>query len=331
MRLPNGMGSAYKMQGARRKPWIARKTVGYDDSGKQLYKIVGYFKTKKEAIEALGKTSNLSFNGSTKMLTVQEMFDKALPRENYSENTQIMYKSVFNKYCQEIKKLNYDRLTLAKMQSITDSASASSSKTVFSVFRLLDNYALEFDYIQKGYSSFIRVRKPQTTHIKEPFTYEEIRIIEESESPLAEVLMIYLYTGFRKQELLQLKKSSVFLDNDIPYIIGGSKTEAGKNRTIPIHSRILPIVRKFYINSNSDYLIKDITDKRIKTFLKNHNMNHCIHETRHTFRSELDRLNINKVTIDRLLGHANESIGEKVYTHKTLRELKEAIEQLRYK
>jgi transcriptional regulator with XRE-family HTH domain len=131
---------------------------------------------------------------------------------------------------------------------------------------------------------------------------------------------------------LDLNVSEVYLMGyDIPYIIGGSKTEAGKNRTIPIHSRILPIVRKFYINNDSDYLIKDITDKRIKTFLKNHNMSHCIHETRHTFRSELDRLNINKVTIDRLLGHANESIGEKVYTHKTLRELKEAIEQLRYK
>ena len=330
MRLPNGMGSAYKMQGTRRKPWLARKTVGYNEAGKQLYKIVGYFTTKKEAIEALGKASNLSYNGTNKMLAVQEMFDKALTRENYSENTKIMYKSIFNKYFQEIKKLNYDKLTLAKMQSITDNAVASSSKTVFSVFRLMDNYALEFDYIQKGYSTFIRVRKPPIKHIKVPFTYKEIQALEEIKNPIAEILMVYLFTGFRKQELLKLKKSNVFLNTEIPYFIGGSKTEAGKNRTIPIHSKIMPIVEKF-LNNDSDYLVKDITDTKIKTFLKKHNLKHCIHETRHTFRSELDRLNINKVLIDRLLGHQTESVGEKVYTHKTLKELKEAIEKLTYK
>lgn len=331
MRLPNGMGSAYKMQGTRRKPWIARKTVGYNNSGKQLYKIVGYFKTKKEAVEALGKASNLSYNGTDKMLTVQEIFDKALTRENYSENTKIAYKSTFNKYFQEIKKLNYDKMTLAKMQSITDTATASQSKTVFCVFRLLDNYALEFDYIQKGYSNFIRTRNSPVTHIKEPFTHEEIKAISKIKEPIAEILLIYLYTGFRKQELLKLKKSNVYLNSEIPYFIGGSKTEAGKNRTIPIHSRILPIIKKFYINSKSDYLINDVTDTRIRTFLKSHNLKHCIHETRHTFRSELDRLNINKVLIDRLLGHQTESVGERVYTHKTLLELKQAIEKIKYR
>ncbi|STO37556.1 Uncharacterised protein [Gallibacterium anatis] len=31
MRLPNGYGSVFKLSGKRRKPFIARKTIGYDE------------------------------------------------------------------------------------------------------------------------------------------------------------------------------------------------------------------------------------------------------------------------------------------------------------
>lgn len=30
MKLANGMGSVYKLSGRRRKPWVARKTKGWD-------------------------------------------------------------------------------------------------------------------------------------------------------------------------------------------------------------------------------------------------------------------------------------------------------------
>ena len=55
-------------------------------------------------------------------------------------------------------------------------------------------------------------------------------------------------------------------------------------------------------------------------------MDHIIHETRHTFRSLLDSAGGNKICIDLLMGHSIQGgIGEKVYTHKTIQELKETI------
>ena len=54
MRLPNGYGSVYKLSGKnRRKPYIARRTIGWDDNGKQLYATIGYYRTKAEALQAL--------------------------------------------------------------------------------------------------------------------------------------------------------------------------------------------------------------------------------------------------------------------------------------
>jgi integrase len=55
------------------------------------------------------------------------------------------------------------------------------------------------------------------------------------------------------------------------------------------------------------------------------NMNHTPHECRHTFRSRLDSKGGNKVCIDLLMGHKSREVGERIYTHKTIDELKETV------
>lgn len=47
MKLPNGFGTVYKMQGNRRRPYVAKKTI----QGKQ--KAIGYFETFDEAMACL--------------------------------------------------------------------------------------------------------------------------------------------------------------------------------------------------------------------------------------------------------------------------------------
>lgn len=55
------------------------------------------------------------------------------------------------------------------------------------------------------------------------------------------------------------------------------------------------------------------------------NFHHTLHECRHTFSSRLDSHGANKVCIDLLMGHKSKDTGERVYTHKTIEELKGAI------
>ena len=57
-------------------------------------------------------------------------------------------------------------------------------------------------------------------------------------------------------------------------------------------------------------------------------LTHTHHECRHSFRSRLDSAGANKRCIDLLMGHKSKDVGERVYTHKTLDELREAIELL---
>ena len=52
MKMANGTGSITKESGNRRRPWRARVTESFD-GGKQRFRTIGYYSTKKEALLAL--------------------------------------------------------------------------------------------------------------------------------------------------------------------------------------------------------------------------------------------------------------------------------------
>jgi len=116
-------------------------------------------------------------------------------------------------------------------------------------------------------------------------------------------------------------------------IKGGIKTEAGKNRLVPIHSKIAGFVHR-RVSEGGEYLFT-YKGKKVSTgqyyalwgeVMKQAGLSHTPHECRHTFRSRLDSLNANKVCIDRIMGHKSNDVGERIYTHKTIQELKNTIE-----
>ena len=145
-------------------------------------------------------------------------------------------------------------------------------------------------------------------------------------------MLILLYSGWRITELLTLKSENVDLEHGT--MKGGIKTRNGKDRVVPIHSKIQPFVEQ-WMNRGTEYLITDkdgkkMTDTQYRSYFKaimeQLGFSHCPHECRHTLRSRLDSAGANKKCIDMILGHKSKDVGERVYTHKTVAELKAAIE-----
>lgn len=62
MRLPNGYGSITKLSGKRRKPFMVRITTGYDNEGKQLMSVLGYYTTRNEALAMLAEYNKNPYN-----------------------------------------------------------------------------------------------------------------------------------------------------------------------------------------------------------------------------------------------------------------------------
>lgn len=157
-------------------------------------------------------------------------------------------------------------------------------------------------------------------------------------------ILIQCYMGWRPQELAKLRIEEVNLSEQ--YIIGEMKTDAGKNRVVPIHPRIKSLVQKNYnqaINLGSIYLFNDpdavkggmtITyDKyagrftKIMTALK-FREDHRPHDPRKTFITMAKKAEVDEYVIKRLIGHRVTDITESVYTERGIEWLRKEIEKI---
>lgn len=344
MKLPNGFGSVYKMSGKRRKPFMARKTIGWDTNeetctAKQKYQIIGYYETRKDALVALSDFNANPYDINASKVTFAEMFEKFTDQSGYeklSHSSKNSYKAAY-KRCEPIEGVKFVDLRKPHLQSCIDNitdAGWGTRKKVKVLFTQLYKLARESDVIEKDYSEFVTIGKNNEPSSKIPFTQEEINLIKKhlDEIEYLDTILILLYTGLRVNEMLALKTIDVDLDNET--MKGGSKSYAGINRIIPIHPILLPHIKKYY-NAENEYLITYIDGKKISygnyrdtywdKIMEVLNMKHLPHECRHTFVSMMDSAGVNPMIIKRIVGHAGNGITEKVYTHKDIIELKAGI------
>lgn len=118
------------------------------------------------------------------------------------------------------------------------------------------------------------------------------------------------------------------------YIIRDSKTEAGRNRAVPISRKALPYFKLWMDKPGKTLITVDdgaaLSYHRFRTRFDNvmdaTSCHHTPHECRHTCATMLDNAGANETAVKRILGHASQGITKGVYTHKSLHELKKAID-----
>ena len=122
-----------------------------------------------------------------------------------------------------------------------------------------------------------------------------------------------------------MEKDAVDLDE------GSLQIRQAKNaqsvRTIPIHSKVRPLIEKA-LKSDGNLLFG--FSKTHFDYFVNQCLNHKPYDTRHTFASKANELKIEKLTIQRIMGHKPESVLEQAYIHLSLKELSDAIECIIY-
>lgn len=341
MRNPNGYGSITKLGGNRRKPYWIRKTVGFDDIGNPISKTIGFAETKEEANIILAEYNKNPFDVDATKMTLSNLFDLLIEKKQnrLSEATLNSIKAAF-KYAKKYQSWKYVDIKAIHMQDVIDSCNKNyaTQGRIKNMFYHLDRFALEIDLPIKNYSTLIEVdSSPETS--RKPFTKEEIQTVWEAYQQALkdndldriytfELVLMYLYTGFRFNELKKLKMADIDLENKT--LIGGLKTKSGKNRLIPIHSRIYSIFEKWYDPSREEFISDTNYEvrKRWEKYLKELGIDKTPHECRHTFETLLDAKNANRRCIDLLMGHTSKDIGNRVYNHKTIEELRETIELL---
>ncbi|MDR2045203.1 MAG: tyrosine-type recombinase/integrase [Clostridium sp.] len=331
---PNGYGTVAKLSGNRRKPFVARKTKGWDERGYPVYETIGYYPTREAGLIALAQFNNQPWDVDKEKTTLEELFklwlEKKAPKLGTSNRQSL--KSAF-KHCSKLFKMKYTAVKSYHMQEVIDNCGFgySTQSAIKNLFGHLDRFALELDIVTRCYSDLLTSEPiPETS--KKPFTDDEIeRLWAIQNEPWVDSVLVFLYTGFRISELLDLKCADVDLEQGT--IKGGTKTRAGKDRLVPVHSRIAEFVHRRVLEGGQ-YLFplnghKCATSQYYAIWggiMERINAQHTVHECRHTFRSRLDSAGANKRCIDLIMGHKSKDVGERVYTHKTIQELKDAIE-----
>jgi integrase len=151
---------------------------------------------------------------------------------------------------------------------------------------------------------------------------------------LRSTVIIALFTGLRKKELLNLKREHIYMDRDIIRIEEG---KGGYRRFVPLHSTAKREVAKLLLKGKSDYLIHDKQGKQFLDIKKSFNsavkraalQNVHFHDLRRTFGTlgAIDA-RIDEKAMQKLLGHASIETTMKHYVMSTEEHEKEAIQRL---
>ena len=324
MKLPNGFGSVYKLTGNRRRPFVVKKTI----QGKQ--KALGYFETHDAALSFLLRVNHEPHGSTATFADVYQQWQvgkwPAISKSSQSAYG-ISFRHLSRLHDKTMSRLKYLDLQAA-MDDVRQVAGYSTQKKCWVLMGQLFQYAIKREIATTDYSRYVEIDKHVTVYIKRPFTTREInRLWRACDSDVVQDILILIYTGLRIGEYLALRPQDIktrerYLD------IRHSKTEAGVRR-VPIARKILPFleVRKArkYVCESPTY---DSFRRRFSTVLASFSMHHTPHECRHTLASMLDSAGVNDVCIKMILGHARRGVTQAVYTHKTLRELRKAIDRV---
>lgn len=202
----------------------------------------------------------------------------------------------------------------------------------------LCSYSMEYHIIDTNYASLAKLPKMESGKIR-AFTDLEFAKLEKNWQTTTggDACYVLCYTGLRVTELCQLTKFSY--DPKAKMLRGGLKTDAGKDRPIPVHPKILPIIEEWHKAStgplyprpdgkayNKDTFAKGVWKPCMQSLGLSDEL--TPHSARHTFGTRMSAAGVRPEDIQRIMGHADYSMTANVYINQDESALRDAIAQM---
>ena len=333
MKLPPKFGSITKLKGNRRRPYMVRITTGKVvnfDTQKAYNKrtVLGYYATKSEAIKALADYNANPYNLDRTKVTIREIWDQIKNKIDVSADRLKKYESNFEKYVAPIADQRIADVKTGTLQDLFDAIpyGYSTQSITRAVLNHIYIYALQNDIVAQNYVEYWKLEQAETQIKRDLYTADEIAAIwKESERPEYAFTLILLYEGTRIKELREMSKKSVNLAENTLEIVEGKNIQS--RRVIPIHGHVRPLIEAA-MKSKGDRLF-DFSKTHYDYFVKQC-LGHKPYDTRHTFASKANEVGLQRLIIQRIMGHKPESVLEQSYIHLTIEELSEAINRIEF-
>lgn len=241
------------------------------------------------------------------------------------ESTNAAYKN-----CDRLHHQVFRDLKLDDLQSCLDECplKKSSLELIATLLKQMYKFAMPRKLCNENFAQYLTMPDAEDDEHGVPFTDDELKKLwENKEDPTVEMILIMCYSGFRILAYTTMKT-----DLEEMYFQGGVKTAAGKNRIVPIHSAIQPLVVERL--ERDEKLLDEWTDgfrRRMYRKLKKLGIEkHTPHDCRHTFSRLCEKYSVRETDRKRMLGHSfGSDITNGIYGHRTLEELRVEIEKIK--
>lgn len=345
-RRANGTGTVAKLSGNRSRPWEARVA---GEGGKR--ECLGYFATKAEAEEALDTYNAQRKTGSAPPpgqlhVTLGQVWDAWSAQElvdagkSKRGNYEMPWKRIVSQWADTpIRKINIDGWQEMINADVGLGTAPSTVAKTAALIHALCRYAMERDYIIKDYSQFIKLPAMEAKMEKGALSREQIGSLKKMVAdhvPYADTVLALSYTGFRVEEFLSLTPSDYHPEYG-GYLQGGSKTEAGKDRIVPVHPLIKPIIEE-WMAKGGETIFCGKGGKRLRVDTYRYNFKKVVsaleipqaspHWCRYTFSTMLHEAGVDELTQKWLMGHSTDKDITHHYTKSTIEQLVAAVNKL---
>ena len=226
--------------------------------------VLGTFATPGEAVQALDAYNaqntpaarlKCTFADAYAQWKAQPKFDKL--STDMKKGYELAYAKaapLYDRQLRDLKAADYQQVIDQMVEKGLSRSSCEKQRTLFSQ---ICEWAMAQDIINKNYAMLLQL-PAATGKAERTLTAQEIeQISSRQDDPklgqTAQIAMVLLYTGMRIDELLSMRCDDVHLKER--YMQGGEKTEAGKNRIIPILDPIYKIIAFWMLDSGCEWLI----------------------------------------------------------------------------
>lgn len=324
MKLPNGYGSVIKLAGNRRNPYAARITSGWTPEGKQVFKYIGYYPTKKEALTALAGYNSGIVPGRA---TIAELWDiwSARKFDNLSASAVRVYKGAY-KHLEPFHDRDISSIKQIELQRLVDTLTPYTARNAVMVLRQLYRLALANDYCTKDVSALLELPKAEKSDMHQPFTEDELDALKaywkRSGDAYAAVWLVLIYTGIRPGELFDRKPDEV---SDDAINITKAKNR-NSVRVVPVPDQVRPLIDALpplpvHYNTAKRNMANALQAAGIRQ--------HLPHDGRHTFASRWKMQGLDPELCRAIMGHAGRDINEDVYTHYGQEKMRDEMNRLK--
>lgn len=243
----NGQGSVYQLPN---KTWVAAVTLGYelDKTGTPRRKVAKKkgFKTKREAAMYLPQLKQSQ--GRERNITFQQLFNVWEPTHRAGKSTMDCYRAAF-KYFRPVWFQTMRWIDIDDLQECLDECDKGkrTKENMKALCGLLYKYAIPRHYVTLNLGPYLTVGRGESSD-RTAIPMEDLKKLEQAigKVPYADYVVAQCYLGFRPSELLALDVSKY--NRKERTFTGGAKTDAGKDRVVPVSPKIQNIVDRLVHN-----------------------------------------------------------------------------------